>query len=273
MSQPGAGHDHTRGKNTFRLTALGLLSLTLMACGNVAQTPGAARGAKPDVQAQMLPCPESSDPKGGVPVNLVTCDPPEPTPDPDPVPPQPSPPDFAVSPAPGRPEITPEMADALRQAGLPDPYSIGQTYSGSCVLNVWASRWRRSTQTCLITATANRSLRSDALPGYQAVRWVNEDKKRCTTKEWITLADGANVKSRTEVYDIYGRAIEGALAVGKVQLSLKLGELREYHLNVVDFSTDRATVKVVVEAYGGGTLDTKPGGWCRGIIAADFVGR
>lgn len=270
-SQP----NRTAPRLPLRFSAAALLSLALMACGQVpTPAPSTARGESGDVSAAMCPV----EPYGTTSVRpQFECDPYEPAPDPEPVPDPtplpPAPPAFEVSPAPGRPDISPEMVQALQEAGLPDPLAVGQTYTGSCNIQVWAARRQRVSQACLITAPANRILRSDEYPGYAAVRWVNQDQKRCTIKEWTVLADGANVKSRTEISDIYGRAIEAALAQGKTSLSIKLGELRSYHLNVIDISSDRATVKVVFEAYGGGFFDTRPGGWCRGKLLADFVGR
>ena len=206
------------------------------------------------------------------------CLPPDPGPDPEPEPepepgPEPSPtPGFSVSPDPSRPEMTPEMAQALREAGLPDPYSVGQTYTGSCNIALYVKAGRTGYQGCLFSAPANRILKSDQYPGSQAVRWEPTQQRRCSIEQWTVLADGGNVKSRTEIDSIYGQAIDAALKVGQVDLGVKLGQMRDYHLRVIDLSSDRATVQIVFKAVGGSRWSGK-GGNCNGKVWMDFVGR
>lgn len=264
MSHPRSEPSNKRGRNALRLAALGWVSLTLMACGNVAQTPDGSGGqARTDVQAQLLPCPESSAPESGTPVNLVTCDPPDPGPAPDPTP---------TPPAPTQPTVTPEMADALRQEGLAaDPSTVGQTFTRSCDVALYTQG--RDTQVCTLTGLKDSSVRSDG-PNYKAVRINIPSQHNCSWTQ-TELAQGGSVQSRTEIDNIYGRAIDAALRVGNVNLAAQLGQMRAYHLSVINLSSDSPIVQITFTAFMDHSFLWAPGkgGHCNGTVSADFVWR
>lgn len=249
-------------RNALRFTALGLISLTMMACGNVPSAPdGAVSQGKPDAQAQMLlPCPESATPQAGGQTNLVTCEPPDPGPTPTP------------TPTPTRPDVTPEMVGALQQAGLAaDPYTIGQTHTGSCLVALYTQG--KDTQVCTLAGPRGTTLRSDG-PGYKAVRIDIPSQHNCS---WTVtqLPSGGTVQSRTEIDTIYGRAIDASLKAGNVTLATQLGQLRDYHLSVINLSSDAPIVQVTFSAFKDHGFLWFPGtgGHCNGTVAADFVWR
>lgn len=238
----------------FRLGTLALLTFGLMACSNVPQPPNAAAPAGAGVQPQMLIC-DPSDP--------ATCDP---QPEPDPIPaPDPAP---APNVMPGAPQVTPEMALALQQAGLAtDPYAVGQTYMTSCNVALY-TRGSDST-TCTLTGPQNTTLRSDG-SNYQAVR-VNLTSQHNCRYSTVILPSGGRVQSRVEVDSIYSRAIDAALKVSNFSLAAKLGQMRDYHLNVVDFNSPTAGVQLTFYAKSDSFWKGGRGGNCNGTVQADFV--
>lgn len=258
-------------RNSVRLAGVALLSLTMMACGNTPTSPGGAQGAgQPNLRAQMEVCPVEPQTVQGAALTPQECLPPDPDPTPEPDPtPQPTPPVFSVSPDPGKPAITTEMAAALREAGMADPLNIGQTYTMACPVALYT---RKSASTsCTMLAPRGTILRSALYPNYQPLR--DQVSGHNCSKTVTQLASGGTVQSRTEVDSIYGRAINAALSVGNVKLAGELGQLRDYHLSVINISSDTATVQVTFYAKADSFWKGGRGGNCNGTYWADFIGR
>lgn len=248
-----------------RLTALGLLSLALMACGTTPQTPGESL-----MQSQMIVCPVEPLAAQSTQTNVVACDPPDPGPSPDPTPP---PPAYSVTPDPNRPAVTPEMASALQQAGLiADPYTIGQTYTTSVPVALYTRRNEGETFPPVVLAGPKGStLRGDRGSDY-GLRIDIPSQYQCSWSVAM-LPNGGSVQSRTEIDDIYGRAIDAALKVGNVDLALKLGQMRNYHLGVLNLTSDVPVIQVTFSATAQSLGPFKgKGGHCNGRVSADFVG-
>lgn len=253
-----------RHSTPVRLSALGLLSLALMACGTTPQAPAAPGSA---VQPQMIVCQQDAQ---GAQTNVVACDPPDPSPTPDPTP---APPVYTVTPDP-RPTVTPEMASALQQAGLlADPYGIGQITTYSVPVALYTRRNEGETfPPVLLAGPRGSTLRGDQGSDY-GLRIDIPSQYQCSWSVAV-LPNGGSVQSRTEIDDIYGRAIDAALKVGNVDLALKLGQMRNYHLGVLNLTSDVPVIQVTFSATAQSLGPFKgKGGHCNGRVSADFVGR
>lgn len=147
--------------------------------------------------------------------------------------------------------------DYLAQAGMPDPGNLFQSIEHKCNIDVKA-KWPFGSEkgNCLFTTPQ----------GYLLVKGdvqVEEKQRTCSKETDEFSADGAVVKSRSEIENIYDAAIK--LAVKDKSIVDGLIKMRDYHLRAYDFASNRGTHRVVVSAKAGAVRRAICGGYVRDV--------
>lgn len=141
----------------------------------------------------------------------------------------------------------------LAEAGMPDPDNLFNKITDNCTIDVKA-KWPfgKDKQTCLYTAPQ----------GYLILgrdTKLEEKQRTCSIEADEFSSDGAVVKSREEIEQIYDVAAK--LAVKDKSIVDGLLKMRNYHLRVYDFASNRGTHRVVISAKAGAAKRAVCGGY------------
>jgi Concanavalin A-like lectin/glucanases superfamily len=145
----------------------------------------------------------------------------------------------------GQPKPQIVGTEFLTEAGMSNPSELFSVQEHNCPIDVKA-KWPSGSATGRCVYTAPKSwvvVKGDVT--------VEEKQRTCSKVSDEFTADGVDLKSKSEIEQIYGRAIELAIKAGKIDVSVKLGQMRDYHLNLYSLYADRGSHIVVVSAKAG----------------------
>lgn len=152
----------------------------------------------------------------------------------------------------------PEIAglDYLATAGLDTAGLFNERWVTLCELHLYARKPfigppRTDEGTCI----------SGPPPGYKVlltkIRVISEGN--CSRSN-NTVRAGTDYSSLSEIDRIYGKAIEFALKEGKLDVALKLGQMRDYHKSILQVSSKTDVFSMWGKATSGTGFGTN--GWC-----------
>jgi hypothetical protein len=159
----------------------------------------------------------------------------------------------------GQPKPQIVGTDFLAQAGMQNPSELFSVQEHNCPIDVKA-KWPFGSERgrCVYAAPKGWVIAKGEVT-------VEEKQRTCSKVSDEFTADGVDLKSKSEIEQIYGRAIELAVKAGKIDVSVKLGQMRDYHLNLYSLYADRGSHIVVVSAKAGAARRAICGGNMRDL--------